>query len=323
MNWRAEVSLFMGQVDPYSGSIGTKTVPEDAQIARPARIGEAISQRDPRLLPALLLAGLVAGLYAPVLAHLVEQWWEDPNYGHGFFIPLFVGSVLWQTRNHWVKIEARPSNFGLLVMLGAIGLLIVGSLGAELFTTRSSLVFLLAGMVLFLAGWKMLRAVAFPLGSLMLMIPLPVIIYNQITFPLQFVASKLAASCLESFRVPNLREGNVLLLPGYALEVAEACSGIRSLMSLMALAIVYGYFAEKRLWARIALAILMVPIAVASNAARIVGTGILAYFFGHQGAEGFFHFFSGWLIFLFAVGGMLLAHALLKQGGKLGRWTRA
>ena len=322
MKWRGRVFLFTGQVD-CAASMGVKTVPEDAQIARLVRIGEIVSQGDPRLPLALLLGGLVVGLYAPVLAGLVEQWWQDPNYGHGFFIPLFVSYVLWQTRNHWLNIEARPSNFGLLVMLGAIGLLIVGSLGAELFTTRSSLVFLLAGMVLFLSGWKMLRAVAFPLGSMMLMIPLPVIVYNQITFPLQLMASKQAASCLELFRVPNLREGNVLLLPGYALAVAEACSGIRSLMSLVALAIVYGYFAEKRLWARIALVILMVPNAVASNAARIVGTGILTYFFGHRAAEGFFHFFSGWLIFLFAVGGMLLAHALLKKGGELGRWTRA
>jgi exosortase len=155
--------------------------------------------------------------------------------------------------------------------------------------------------------------VAFPLAFLALMIPLPAIIYNQVTFPLQLLASRLSSGGLELVGVPVLREGNVLVLPNYSLEVVEACSGIRSLMSLIALAVAYGYFAEKRQWARITLVVLMLPIAVASNSMRVMGAGVLTYWFGPQAAEGFFHLFQGWLIFVSAVACMLLVHWLLSH----------
>jgi len=152
------------------------------------------------------------------------------------------------------------------------------------------------------------EGVSLPLVFLVLMIPLPALIYNQVTFPLQLLASRLASNSLELFGVPVLREGNVLVLPNYSLEVVEACSGIRSLMSLIALAVAYGYFVEKRLWARITLVVLMLPIAVASNALRVVGAGVVTYFWGPQYAEGFFHFFQGWLIFVSAVACMIFVH---------------
>jgi len=142
----------------------------------------------------VILAGLILMLYASVLKGLVAQWWTDPDYGHGFFVPLFSGYILWRERDCWRKTEIKPSNFGFVVMFGAIALLLLGSLGAELFTSRFSLLVLLAGMILFLAGRKMLRAVSFPLGYLMWMIPIPVIIYNQITFPLQLIASRLSTA---------------------------------------------------------------------------------------------------------------------------------
>ena len=179
--------------------------------------------------------------------------------------------------------EVRPSNFGFLVMVGGVVLLLGGSLGAEVFTSRFSLLVLLAGMVLFLGGWKMLRAVSFPLGFLIFMIPIPVIIYNQITFPLQLLASRVATSWLEFMQVPVLREGNVLILPNYSLEVVEACSGVRSLMTLISLAVAYGYLVDRRRWVRYTLPVLMVPIAIVSNAIRIVGTGFLTYHFGPTG----------------------------------------
>lgn len=265
------------------------------------------------LVKVLMIAGLVAGLYGPVLARMIVQWWQDPDYSHGFVVPLFVGYVLYQRRQHLRQVPLEPSNLGLPVIVGAIGLLLAGSLGAELFVARFSLLFLLGGMLLFFAGWKMLRAVAFPLAFLALMIPLPAIIYNQVTFPLQLLASRMSSSWLELVGVPVLREGNVLVLPNYSLEVVEACSGIRSLMSLIALAVAYGYFVDKRNWVRITVVILMVPIAVASNAMRVMGAGVLTYLFGPQAAEGFFHSFQGWLIFVFAVACMLLLHWLLSR----------
>jgi exosortase len=261
----------------------------------------------------LAIAGLVVALYGPLLSQMVVQWWKDPDYSHGFVVPLFVGYVVYQRRHELRQVPLEPSNLGFPLMLGAIVLFLAGTLGAELFVSRSSLLFLFGGMILFFAGWKMLRALAFPLVFLVLMIPLPALIYNQVTFPLQLLASRLASNSLELVGVPVLREGNVLVLPNYSLEVVEACSGIRSLMSLIALAIAYGYFVEQRLWARITLVVLMVPIAVASNALRVVGAGVVTYFWGSQYAEGFFHFFQGWLIFVSAVACMLFVHWLLSH----------
>jgi len=143
---------------------------------------------------AVILAGLIVLLYGSIFKNLVLQWWNDPDYSHGFFVPLFSGFILWRERDHWARAQIKPSNFGFLVMLAAIALLLLGSLGAELFTSRFSLLVLLAGMILFSAGWNMLRALSFPLAYLFWMIPMPVIIYNQITFPLQLIASRMATS---------------------------------------------------------------------------------------------------------------------------------
>jgi exosortase len=193
------------------------------------------------------------------LQGLILQWWSNPDYGHGFFVPLLSFFILWRERERLTKSEVRPSNFGFVVMLGAVGLLLLGSLGAELFISRFSMLVLLTGMILFLAGWDTLRAVSFPLSYLIWMIPIPIIIYNQITFPLQLVASRLATAWLELVQVPVLRDGNVLVMSNYSLEVVEACSGIRSLMTLIALAVAYGYLVEPRRWVRYVLVLLMIP----------------------------------------------------------------
>ena len=280
-----------------------------------AQVLETSSSDRTRVIWFAVLSSLTILLYWHVLKALVLDWWGDPDYGHGFLVPLFAGYVLWRQREKWVRADPKPSNFGLLVMTGAVVLLIGGSLGAELFTSRSSLLVLLAGMVLFLAGWKVLRAVSFPLAFLLLMIPIPVIIYNQITFPLQFIASRFATFWLELVQVPVLREGNVLILPNYSLEVVEACSGIRSLMTLITLAVAYGYLVEPRRWVRYTLVILMLPIAIVSNAIRIMGTGVLTFHFGPKAAEGFFHEFSGWVIFLAALVLMFVSHSILKRFG--------
>ena len=261
----------------------------------------------------VILAGLILMLYASVINSLVLQWWNDPDYSHGFFVPLVSGYILWHERQRWTKTEIKPSNFGFVVMLGAIALLLLGSLGAELFISRFSLLVLLAGMILFLAGWKMLRSVSFPLGYLMWMIPIPVIIYNQITFPLQLIASRLATASLELVQVPVLRDGNILILSNYSLEVVEACSGIRSLMTLVALAVAFGYLVSTRRWIRYVLAALMVPIAVVINAIRIMGAGLLARHFGPAAAEGFLHGFSGWAIFLVALLLMFSSYLILRH----------
>lgn len=260
-----------------------------------------------------IFAALLLVLYGPILRALVLDWWRDPNYGHGFLVPVFSAFVLWRERERLARVNPKPSNFGIVVILGAVGLLLVGSLGAELFSSRFSLLVMIAGIVLFLAGWKLLRAVLFPLGFLVLMIPIPVLIYNQITFPLQLLASRFATFWLQLMNVPVLREGNLINLPNYTLEVVDACSGIRSLMTLITLAIAYGYLVEDNRWLRWVLVLLMVPIAIVSNSIRILGAGFLTYHYGPRMAEGFFHEFSGWVIFVAALLFMFACHWLLRK----------
>lgn len=259
----------------------------------------------------ILLAGLVIWLYAPILARLARQWWTDPNFSHGFFVPAFSVYVLWQNRDKLRAVDPAPSSWGLLVVLFSLGTLILGVFGAELFLSRISLILLLVGLVIFLYGWPMLRVAAFPLAFLVLMVPIPSIVLNQITFPLQIFASKLSATILPVLGVPVLREGNVINLPAMPLEVADACSGIRSLLSLTCLAVMYGYLLEKRIGIRVLLAAASVPIAVIANAFRIVGTGLLVQYWDPDKAEGFFHAFSGWLIFVVSLLMLFALHRLV------------
>ena len=260
------------------------------------------------ILPAGAMLALVAFLYHGILANLVGDWWNDPNFSHGFFVPAFSLFVLWQQRAELAKIEGKPSWWGSFFVAGALGMLIVGSLGAEFFLARTSFVVLLGGLVIQFFGWQVFRAVLFPWVVLFLMIPIPAIIFNQITFPLQLLASRLATVLLTLFGVPVLREGNVIQLPIMSLEVAEACSGIRSLVSLTTLAVIYGYFIETRTSRRIWMMIFAVPIAVAANAMRVMGTGLVAQYWDPHKAEGFFHEFSGWIIFILSLGMLLLVH---------------
>jgi exosortase len=260
---------------------------------------------------AVTLLALVGLLYAPILLRLTQQWWSDPNFSHGFLVPVFAGFVVWQDRARLAAVRPAPSTWGLALILLSLCTLILGVFGAELFLSRVSLLMLAAGLILFFLGWQFLRAVLFPLAFLILMVPLPAIIFSQITFPLQILASKLSASMLPYFGVPVFREGNVINLPAMPLEVAEACSGIRSLLSLTTLAIMYGYLLEKRVAIRFALALASVPIAVAANGLRIVGTGLLVQYWDPEKAEGFFHAFSGWLIFVVSLTMLFVLHRAL------------
>jgi len=286
-----------------------------ADVAQAISLSQGISVpywKRPVIWRAALLAVLIGWLYFPVLVSLSQQWWSDSNFSHGFLVPFFSFFVVWQHRSALALVPREPSVWGLPVVVLALCTLLLGTLGAEVFLARTSLLLLIAGIVLFFLGWKMLKAVAFPLAFLLLMVPIPAIIFNQITFPLQIFASKLAAWALPLFGVPVLREGNVINLPAMPLEVAEACSGIRSLLSLATLTIIYGYLMESRMLIRVLLALASIPIAVAANGFRIIGTGLLVQYWDPEKAEGFFHAFSGWLIFVSSLFMLFLVHKLLK-----------
>jgi exosortase len=256
----------------------------------------------------LAFVAVLAWLYAPVIRHLVAQWAHDPNYSHGFFVPVFSLFVIWSERDKLRRLALEPSASGLIVLFFGLVVLAAGTLGAELFLSRFSLLLTIAGLVVITFGWNYMRAVFFPWIFLLFMIPIPAIILNQITFPLQLLASKAAAVTLPLVGVPVLREGNIIQLPAMALEVAEACSGIRSLMSLATLAIIYGYLLEPRTSIRIILAFASIPIAVLANSLRIIGTGLLVQYWDPDKAQGFFHEFSGWVIFVVSLVMLFLLH---------------
>lgn len=260
-----------------------------------------ISQMDKKTIAALaVLAVSFWYLYQNVIAKLVNDWSVDDNYSHGFLIIPIALFFVWERRNKLKQAERMPSSMGLVVVIGSMALLLAGILGSELFLTRVSIIGTIAGAVLFLCGWNHLRILMLPIAFLILMIPIPAIIFNQVAFPLQLLASRFGEMSLTACQVPVLREGNVINLANTSLEVAEACSGIRSLISLLTLGIVYGYFTDSRLWVRLALAIGTVPIAIAANGIRVAGTGIAAHYYGAEAAQGFFHSFSGWIIFIAA-----------------------
>ena len=258
-----------------------------------------------------ILGLLLLGLYGSTLVHLVLQWWRNPDFSHGFFVPMFSAFILWQERERFASLAPRPSWSGLAVLAFAMCVLVIGQMGAELFLSRFSLLLALAGLIVLYLGWAFFRAALFPWAFLLLMIPIPAVIFNQITFPLQMLASRFAAAVLPIFSVPILRDGNIINLPSMALEVAEACSGIRSLMSLITVAVIYGYLMEKRIWVRCLLVAASVPIAVVANSVRIIGTGLLVQYWDPDKAEGYFHASWGWIIFvvslllLYAVHGMI------------------
>jgi exosortase len=252
-----------------------------------------------------------AVLYRDVLVKLVRDWANDDNYSHGFLIIPIALYFAWERRQRLQAAVMKPSVLGLLIIVGSVAILLAGQLGAELFLTRVSLIGVTAGTIVFLLGWEHLRILFLPVAFLLLMIPIPAIIFNQIAFPLQLLASRFGETTLSLLDIPVLREGNVITLANTQLEVAEACSGIRSLISLLTLGIVYGYFVHPSAWVRTVLAVATIPVAILANGLRVAGTGVAAHYYGAEAAEGFFHTFSGWLVFLAAFAMLFVMHRLI------------
>jgi exosortase len=300
----------------------------------------------------LALAAALGFLYASVLAKLGHDWWTDENYSHGLLIPFIIGFILWTERDALRRAASTPRLwFGGVFVCFALLALWGGTAGAELFVQRVSLVLMLAGILVYFWGFKLLRLAFVPLVLLLLAIPIPAIIFNRVAFPLQLFASRCAVWVMRAFEIPVLRQGNVIeLMPRGAsvskkMEVVEACSGIRSLMTLFTLAVVYAYFTyppggeqdgepegetgghsfTARLksygfWRSIILVTSAVPIAIVTNALRVSGTGVLTHYFGAKVADGFFHYFSGWIVYLFAFILLLTIGWLLDRASHL--WVK-
>jgi len=270
-----------------------------------------IGSRRSAIIASAVTSAIAIAVFAPILYYMVLHWGAGPDYSHGYLIVPLAIYFAWERRRKLAQTPIEPSWYGIIpIALGALALM-VGRLGVELMSMRVAFVLTLIGLQVLLLGLRMSRLLAFPLCFLFLMVPLPQSLVNVIAFPLQLVAADLAVSALHSFGLPVLREGNILHLPSYRLFVAEACSGLHSLMALGTLGIVFAYFFRKSWLERVILVASTIPIAVVVNAIRVALTSVLTYVWGPQMAEGAIHQTEGFFTFAMAFALLMLEASLL------------
>ena len=252
--------------------------------------------------------------YAEILFDMAVQWINDPNYSHGFLIPVFSGYLIWKNKNKFSLSDIRPASKGLFVLVFGLLLLIVGKAGSEFFTMRFSFVVVLFGLFLFVMGTEFTKKILFPMGFLVFMIPLPYVIYNDISFPLRLLTVTFSTEILSLLGISLTRDGNIIHLSQTSLHVIDACSGLRSIMTLSALAVLFAYLTQKSIWRKLLLVLMAIPIAVIANTVRITGTAIVADHWGPGLTGGFFHNLSGGVTFTLAF--VLLAASSFMLKGK-------
>jgi exosortase len=255
----------------------------------------------------LITALLLIACYGPLLAGLARQWATDSDMSHGFLVLPVVAFVVWRRRAELAAIQPQTNWWGFGIALWGAVQMLLGTLAAQVFIARTAFLVSVIGAVLFLGGTRALKTLAFPLLLLLFLFPIPATIYAQVTLPLQMFASATAEAVLNSIGIPVLRDGNILELPHERLSVVEACSGIRSLLSLSFLSLIYAYFFDKRVGMRWVLLAATIPIAIAANAARVTLTGILGEYRAGL-AHGAFHLFEGWVLFAVALVLMVTVH---------------
>ncbi len=255
----------------------------------------------PATLPLPVLAALVAVviLVASTFAGLAGEWWNNPDAGHGLLLVPLAAWLCWRKGLVAVRRPARLA--GLVLVAFAVLLRIGGGIAAELFTQRVALLLSLTGLTLFFVGWRQLLAWWLPIGLFALAIPLPAVVLNQLALPLQLLASKMGAALLEMRNIPVRLSGNVILLPGHQLFVTEACSGLRSLTSLLSIGLLLGGVWLSSPWLRGVVMIAAVLVAIGMNALRVFLTGFLVFFISPAAGDGFLHLSQGWLMFLLSL----------------------
>ncbi len=261
----------------------------------------------------VLLAACLVGTYLNIYTDMSMQWSDDPNYSHGFLVPVISAYLIWQKKDSLGKLQVKPANSGLLLILFGTAALFAGVAAQEYYLRRSSSIFILAGIVLFLFGWQWFKSLWLPILFLFFMVPLPYIVYDAMAFPLKLFVAKFSVISLKLMGVIVLREGNIIMFPNTVLEVADACSGLRSLMSLLALGVALAVLTQKRKLAMVLLVVLTVPIAVLTNMIRVIVTGYLAQYYGAAAAEGFFHEFAGMGVFLLAMVLLFMTSGIMRK----------
>ena len=271
--------------------------------------------RSGNLAVALVLLAALVGLYYPVLTYLVHDWSTNDNYSHGFFIPLISGYMVYALREELGRIAVRPANWGFIVLLAGLGQLYVARVGSEYFLQRTSLILVLLGMALFLWGRELTKKLLLPIGYLLFMVPIPAIIWNKIAFPMQLFSSAVTERVIQAIGLPVFREGNVLHLAQTTLEVVDACSGLRSLTTMFALAAALAWFSDFATWKKWLLFFAAAPVAIFANIVRLTATAGLASIYGEKVAQGFLHDFSGLFTFVFGLALLILTSKFLQPKG--------
>jgi exosortase len=275
-------------------------------------LGRRIRRSPADLTALVLIATSITVAYGAIAMRLAQQWRDDETYSHGFLVVPVAIYFAWRRRDVWRYAARRPSAWGLALVLASLTALVVGSLGAELFLARVSLLGVVAGIVLFLFGSIHLKALRIALLFLLLAIPVPSILLNTVTFPLQLVASNAGEAVIRAAGVPVIREGNVIEMPSMRLEVVEACSGIRSIMALLACACFVICARPTKPFTSVAILAATVPVAIGINALRVAVTGLAAEVAGPWAAQGILHAASGTVLFIAALGALLAIERSLR-----------
>jgi len=245
------------------------------------------------LIAGLLLSVALLWLYWPILSKLFLSLAESEDFSYGLLLPLVSGYIVYLKWPQLRRQSWQPSWMGLLIIAAGICLYVLGELAAEEYTIRFSFIVVLAGSLFLAGGWNLVRLLSFPLILLVLMLPLPELVTYKLTLPLQLISSRLAAGILQTLGVPVLRQGNIIDLGVRQLQIVAACSGLRYILALLALGLIYCYFFQRRPWKVAVLLLALIPAAILVNALRVA---VMALF--PALLEGFWHGFSGWLIFL-------------------------
>lgn len=266
----------------------------------------------PSWIKAVVLFGFWFGIFWPVYPEMVHTWLNNPNNSHGMLVPLISAFFVWNKREELLRAEAGSSNWGLAILAASMLLYILAYTGQVAVASRLMIVTSLIGLVLYNYGREIFGLLKFPLIYLVFMIPIPVSIYNLVAFPLQLFATKVSHFLISLMQIPVYREGNMLYFVQTQLEVAEACSGLRSMMAFVMLSVLFAYL--MRGWGRrIILVASAIPLAIFANIVRVTGTGVLAHFYGGKVARGFLHEFSGLAVFAFGFVLLFLVYWLLNK----------